>query len=404
MPGYRWFDHRKQPKRGPLGPWSFRSYNGPESMLVDRDIAADAPTLFELAPGSQNIFGAITRGLGRGDNLAATRKNLLWMKAHFLEDYEIADNAARKVLVASLDDHIPFRFVVIPGIDWNSHYDDPFGEGAYEAYRRVDRTVGELARKLERLGTYEDTLIAVVSDHGHEPVREHFDLGPRMEAELGLKLAYHSMRAWRYKPDAICAVSGNAMAHLYLNTVVPELTDWLLAEPAVDIVAAREPDGSILVESRRGRAQLRETETGLTYRPIAGDPFGYDELPQELDHETALKVTAATAYPDGLLQLAQIFRSQRSGDVVVSAAPGYDLRERFERPEHRASHGALHAAHMNVPLSISAPVEPGALRTADVFSMVLDHLRIAEPAGVDGRSRLTGAVQPSAEAALAPSS
>ena len=28
-------------------------------------------------------------------------------------------------------------FRVIPGIDWNSHYDDPFGEGAYEAYRRV---------------------------------------------------------------------------------------------------------------------------------------------------------------------------------------------------------------------------------------------------------------------------
>lgn len=405
VPGYRWFDHRKQPRHAPLGPWSFRSYNGPESQWVDRDIAADAPTLFELAPGSQNIFGAITRGLGRGGNVAATRKNLLWLRAHFRENYKIADDAARKVLAASLDKHAPFRLVVIPGIDWNSHYDDPFGEGAYEAYRRVDRTVGEIARKLERLGRYEDTLLAVVSDHGHEPVREHFDLGPRMAEELDLKVAYHSMKAWRFKPDALCAVSGNAMAHLYLNTVVPELSEWLLAEPAVDVIASRERDGSISVESRRGRAQLAETEAGLVYTPIDGDPFGYGPLPAELDHETALTATAQTEYPDGLLQLAQIFRSARTGDVVVSGSPGYDLREKYERPEHRSSHGALHAAHMNVPMAISAPVEDGPLRTADVFSMVLEHLGIAEPAGVDGRSRLLNSAQPSAvEPALAPSS
>lgn len=401
VPGYRWFDHRKQPRHAPLGPWSFRSYNGFESMLVDRDIAADAPTIFDLAPGSQNIFGAITRGLGRGGNMAATRKNLLWMKAHFFKDYEVADNAARKVLAASLDKHAPFRFVVIPGIDWNSHYDDPFGEAAYEAYRRVDRTVGEVARKLERLGRYKDTLLAVVSDHGHEPVREHFDLGPRMADELGIKVAFHSMKAWGRNPDALCAVSGNAMAHIYLNTVVPELTEWLLAEPAVDIIASREPDGSLLVESLRGRAQLTEVPGGLNYRPITGDPFGYGPLPAELDCETALTATAESEYPDGLLQLAQIFRSARTGDVVVSATPGYDLRERYERPEHRSSHGALHAAHMNVPLAISLPVSEGPVRTADVFSMVLEHLQIEEPTGVDGRSRLIGAVQPSSEPALA---
>ncbi|MBI2690935.1 MAG: alkaline phosphatase family protein [Solirubrobacterales bacterium] len=401
VPGYRWFDRRKQPRHGPLGPWSFRSYNGFESMLVDRDIADDVPTLFELAPGSQNIFGAITRGLTRGGNVAATRKNLLWLKAHFFEDYEIADSAARKMLAASLDKLVPFRFVVMPGIDWNSHYDDPFGEGAYEAYRRVDRTVGEVARKLERLGRYEKTLLAVVSDHGHEQVREHFDLGPRMQGDLGLKVAFHSMKAWRMKPDALCAISGNAMAHIYLNTVVPTLSEWLLAEPAVDIIASREPDRSILVESRRGRAELAEVPGGLTYRPIDGDPFGYDVLPRELDFETALTATADSEYPDGLLQLAQIFRSPRSGDVVVSAAPGYDLREQYERPQHRSSHGALHAAHMNVPLAISLPVVDGPARTADVFSMVLEHLQIAEPAGVDGRSRLIGAAQPSAEPALA---
>ena len=49
--------------------------------------------------------------------------------------------------------------------------------------------------------------------------------------------------------------------------------------------------------------------------------------------------------------------------------------------------GALHAAHINVPLAISTPLEAGPLRTADVFCLALDHLGIAHPAGVDGRSR-----------------
>src|SRR3954451_17038247 len=102
VPGYRWFD-RTAWKRGlPLGPWCFRSYNGPESRYVDSDIAADAPTLFELAENAQNVFGAITRGLGKGNNLAAARKNRLWLSAHFRHDYVSADDAAREVLVGAL--------------------------------------------------------------------------------------------------------------------------------------------------------------------------------------------------------------------------------------------------------------------------------------------------------------
>lgn len=393
VPGYRWFEPAKQPSsRLPIGPWSFRSYNGPESVFVDRDIAPDAPTLFELAPGSQNIFGAITRGLRRGDNLAHTRKNLIWLWAHYRHDYRVADHAAQDVLVNALDKPAPFRFAVMPGIDWNSHYDDPFGEGAYEAYRRVDRTIGVVARKLQRLGRYDSTLIAIVSDHGHEPVREHFDLAPLAQQELGLKTAYHSMRAVRVNPDLICGVSGNGMAHLYLREKLPvekteELKRWLVANHAVDVIAHRTADG-IEILSRRGRARLVERGETLVYTPGKRDPFGYGELPRELDHEQALALTIDTDHPDGLLQLAQIFRSGRTGDIVVSAAPGFDLREQYENPEHRSSHGSLHWTHMRVPVAISAPVEAGPMRTADVFSMVAAHLGIAEPAGVDGRSRL----------------
>jgi hypothetical protein len=143
-----------------------------------------------------------------------------------------------------------------------------------------------------------------------------------------------------------------------------------------------------MIESKRGRARLREEGDELVYNTFTDDPFGYKPLPERLSHEEALKATADSEYPDGLLQTAQLFRSTRTGDLVISAAPGYDLRDKYERPEHRSSHGALHAQHMNVPLAISAPVAHSPLRTADVFSTVLSWLGIPEPEHTDGVNRL----------------
>lgn len=403
VPGYRWFDRSAHRAGLPTGPWCFRSYNGPEAAFVNRDIDPLAQTLFELAPGSVNVFGAITRGIARGDNLGARRKAALWLHSHYMHDYARADVAARELLVGSLDRHAPVRFAVLPGIDWNSHYDDPFGEGAHAAYRRVDRTVDALARKLERLGDYQSTLIAIVSDHGHCPVDEHFDLAVWLEREHGMRVAYHSLRSTRQRAQAICAVSGNAMAHLYLRgaegwsnettgdeirSMHPWLIDALVAQPAVDIVATRESGQRIRVDSRHGRATLREHEGGLEYVVEGGDPFGFAAMPQLMSHDEALRQTSASGHPDALTQLAQIFRSARTGDIVVSAAPGYDLRDRFERPEHRSSHGALHEQHMSVPLAIGAPIEDRALRTADVFSAVTEWLGLRAPDGIDGRSPL----------------
>ncbi len=403
IPGYRWYDSSRQRPGLPLGPWSFRNYNGLEARWVNDDVLPEAPTIFELAPGSQTVFGTITRGLGREGLIGAKRKNLDWFRAHFMHDYVVADESARRLLCESLKAHAPFRFVVMPGIDWNSHYDDPFGEGAHEAYRRVDRTVGEAARVLERTGRYDSTLLAVVSDHGHEPVAEHFDIGPEIERHFNVKTAYHSLKGFARNPAVISAVSGNAMAHLYFNRRPEGIVDWLISTPAIDIVAERGANGAIDVSSRRGSATLREVPGGLAYETRGDDPFGYPELPTVVGLESALQLTAGSEYPDGLLQLAQIFRSQRTGDIVVSAAPSFDLRERFERPEHRSSHGALHAAHMNVPVAISEPLAEGPMRTADVFSIVLEYLEIAEPDGLDGRSRTLRANQSVAGPALAPS-
>jgi hypothetical protein len=105
-------------------------------------------------------------------------------------------------------------------------------------------------------------------------------------------------------------------------------------------------------------------------------------------------VTFETAHPDALVQIAQLFRSARAGDLVVSAMPGYDLRERYEHPEHLSSHGALHSGHMIVPVASNVPLAEGPLRTADIFATVLRHLGRDTPPGIDGVSRLAASPAP----------
>ncbi len=48
----------------------------------------------------------------------------------------------------------------------------------------------------------------------------------------------------------------------------------------------------------------------------------------------------------------------------------FDLRDRYEHPEHRGSHGSLHRDHMLVPLLTNHPI-PSPLRTADIFPTIL---------------------------------
>ena len=393
VPGYRWFEPGAHRPGLPAGPWCLRSYNGPESELLNRDLSSRVRTLYELVENPVNVFGVLTRGLPAGGDLWRWRKSALWLWAHYRGEYVRADRAASAALLEAIERRAEVAFVAFPGIDWSSHYLSPFGSEAEDAYLALDEAVGAAARALRDAGRYESTLLVICSDHGHSPVRAHFDLPVRMESDRGLRVAYHSRKALVRNPEAVACVSGNGMAHVYAvapdrrEPMLEDLRRWLLAEEAIDILISRSGDG-LLVESRRGRATLSEGPVGVRYSPLAGDPFGYPELPETMSFEEALTATAGTAYPDGLVQAAQIFRSPRCGDLVVSAAPGYDLRERHEQPEHLSSHGGLQADHMNVPLASSVALADGPLRTADVFPTVLEWLQRPVPAGIDGASRL----------------
>ncbi len=87
-------------------------------------------------------------------------------------------------------------------------------------------------------------------------------------------------------------------------------------------------------------------------------------------------------------KLYRNFESSRSGDIVVSAKPGFDLRARLEFPEHRASHGSIIREHISVPIALNVKTRNSPARTADIYPTVLEHMGVEAPENIDGRSLL----------------
>jgi arylsulfatase A-like enzyme len=252
-------------------------------------------------------------------------------------------------------------------------------------------------RVLKQAGRDEETLWVVGSDHGQSATHTHIDVAKLLD-ELGLPCLYFP-RLWRR--DAHCAemVSGNGMTHIYMrgDNDWRDRTPWeelearcvpqaLLSHEGIDLVAGQAADGSVRVAGPAGQGSIEWLDGYCSYSFKGKDPLGCGSF-VKLDAEKVLQRSFASPRPDAPLQLGQIFRAERSGDLVVSARQGYDLRARWEIPEHRSTHGALVAAQMHVPLIVSHPIAADRLRTADVFATVLK-LMGHEPADGDGVARV----------------
>jgi hypothetical protein len=96
--------------------------------------------------------------------------------------------------------------------------------------------------------------------------------------------------------------------------------------------------------------------------------------------------TFNSPYPDSVVQIAHLAACERSGDVLLSASPGWDFRRDFEPVPHTSTHGALVREHMLVPLITNHPVARPPLRTVDVMPSACDVLGLVSPENTDGRS------------------
>ena len=198
-------------------------------------------------------------------------------------------------------------------------------------------------------------------------------------------------------------VSGNGMTHLYFRgqkgwegrQSFEEIShgslilDELRFHSAVDLVVTQGADGAIHLQTERGHGWFYALpDGGLKYSfDKTGDPLGvFQQMPSApFSFDEGMSLTWNSHYPDVFRQMEQIFRSSRSGDIIVSAKSGFDLREKFEHPIHKASHGAICPEHMFVPLLMNYKLGKTAIRSVDIFPTIMKLLGQKIPPGLDGR-------------------
>ncbi|MBI2066871.1 MAG: alkaline phosphatase family protein [Deltaproteobacteria bacterium] len=409
VPGIRWFDKEAYSRR-PFATHKFRSYVGAETFFIPRDMSHEVDTLFELIPRSFNIFNSVSRGVKRRFNRTWFSRIWYWYYAHLTDHWSLVDRVAARKMVHEMEKSPEFLFVVFPGIDEHSHLASPFHPDALKSYELIDEAIGTLHKKLKSLNQWEEAAIFIVSDHGLSETKTHLGLNQFLEG-LGISTFYYPKVVFRYRFKAASMVSGNGMSHLYLKGTdgwkgrmlwdeienrKDRLLNKLLERPEIDVIAGQVAEGVIRVRSRRGEAivhvgaPLAAPKSGarqgapLQYQIVGTDPFGYPPLPATMSERDSLHLTANTEYPDALMQLLQIFRSRRTGDLVLSATRGFDLRKRHEVPEHKSTHGSLHWEHMNIPIVSNIPLTGPSVRSVDLFPTVLKLLGRPCPSGLDG--------------------
>ena len=405
MPGLRWFD-RSRTLRWATG--QSRSYAGIDIWHVDGDLAPDIPTLLEYAQPSLSALSMIGRGATHG----RIGRGMGWMfraaPAHFrgdLQGWRRVEQHATRVFFDRFARIRPRMSVlgVLSG-DKFAHKYGPQSDAVRTAIGDVDAAVATAQRIAERDGWRDSLHIWITGDHGHDAITQHDDLHGWLEGQ-GLRVRAHP-RLNVKNPDVVLMVGGNAMAHLYFapnertrrwwSSHAPawdRLLEQLVARPAIDLVAVNvSPDVVHVRHAGRGDAEIRRTEgtqgARWSYVCTNGDPLELGGTMRDLDSCAAWDVTSRGRYPDSLVQLSLLGASARSGDALVSAAEGWDLRARFEPVPHVSTHGALLRDQMMVPLVVDVPVSRMPQRTTDIVPSALDLLSIGADTPFDGRSFL----------------
>jgi hypothetical protein len=394
LPGLRWFDRSR--RVGSFPDYS-RSYVGHQMRAANGDLAPAIPTIFELVPGSAAAMTIITRGVAPGDRLMSLtpRTALRAAYTHFRGRVDpwldVDRETASKVVQRARDGRSPFVFAAFMAVDKLSHARGPDDPAIVDALRIIDETVAAVR------ATRNPPRVWIASDHGHSPVQQHDDLTQVLRAR-GIRTTAHP---WMHtRADAAVMVSGNAMAHVYLELDRRARPFWsalrdrwtglvecLLSRDSVDLMLLRVDHRVCAVRSRSGGAAVSWNCRTFSYERIeGGDPLAIGRDLRDVSADEAFDATMQTDHPDSIVQIARLVAAERSGDIILSAKRGWDFRDRYEPIPHVSSHGALLRDHMVVPLLVDAPVARVPRRTADVMPSALHLLGVPPPGDLEGRS------------------
>lgn len=291
---------------------------------------------------------------------------------------------------------VEFVLLYLGQHDVASHKAGP--DSTQKAIRVADRALG---RAMGSMGGIEPFLerfaVMLCADHGQTPVTEHAALEDVFD-DVDL---YRGPKAGRPASECELAVIGsNRVAMAYRTKQRHHGTkedhgspeDRWIAEracesPATDIAVFADDGELVILNGQGGELRARrDLEHGTpTLRSALGhDPrdrwviAGDREL---LDLQVDDDVLRYGNYPDALQRIASATSCVNTGDVLVSAVPGYEFTDIGGSAHAGGSHGSLHVTDSTAPLiSIgidgATPDGLGTVRLTDIAPLAAAHLGI----------------------------
>ncbi len=246
-----------------------------------------------------------------------------------------------------------FMLLSLPDNDWRSHRSGPDGQQRSLALADI-----QLARVLGAAGGLDAFLdehaVIVLADHSQAPVTQTIALQAAF-AELGVlapSTRGRQARAARERPHlAVCPSQRAAMLYVLdeeeRERSTPRLAERALGIEGVELAMwlSRDPHGA------PAEAVLRRPDgKELRFAPggDVGDGRGrtwrLDGAPMVLDAQLRDGRLHAPEYPDALARIWAALRCATSGDVLLSAASGYEFLDLGGQAHvGGGSHGSLRA-------------------------------------------------------------
>jgi len=385
IPGYRWLDRQLHDcKRRSI--YRHRSLNSPRGLMVGHDMDPDRSlSLFEYFDKPSSILELIDYCPNQKLYKVIVRRLLRIVQAHKSDDWSRVDNMVEKLIIKRIKAGSECIIGSFFGIDEYSHLFDPFDDRTIAAYTNIDRAVGCIVDVLAKKGVYDETIVAIVSDHGLSSTSVHIPLVDIVK-EHGFN-PYFYPKLFRRSCDSAVCESGNSMAQVYFKRGEKWGEHWtydelkndprtnalisnLVKHEGITFVAARTADDGVVFVGRNGSLTATRRDGSYDVESVGSNPLGGHPTgrftPDQLFH-----ITYDFTYPDAVSQLFLLFASSRSGDIAINAESGFDLRLQYENPEHHGSHGSLHKEHMQVPLAVSVPIEDEHISNCDLVPTFL---------------------------------
>ena len=397
IPSLYFFDRQKQ--KCPV------LYAPLEALDWNQWLSRDVKTIWEHFPGTNDAI-AIGPALNRGaDNIIPVIWNLNYKPMEYRAKVKLGLRKLRRGLFGG-----PPARITVAYNGWFDHMEYSLGATASEMgehYRGVDDLIGEAARvfntimdeRQAQIGKPVRRYIALVSDHGHQDIRETYSIDKFIR---GAKRAKILDKAWteffgvklmgsvpeNYEESEIVVAAGEGHALLYFPTPVMsgdgkiERLDWsrrpglqllrnypysggrvnVIAEgtgwkEVVSFMVGKDwTTGKVHVFSHVGESVIvrkgkAPTRAFYQYEVVEGrDPLGFAKDPRvrplldgSFHHADEWQMaTYLSEYPDAVVQLFQAFDVEsRAPDLYLSASPYISIGDLVDGEKSALKHGGL---------------------------------------------------------------